>query len=88
MPLTLVDGSTRANLARDLEVIAAAIHFARPCYAELLQRAAYAAANSLTPAAQILADTATPSANVLLTEVTLTDPTTVEVTLVEGSSPP
>lgn len=89
LPLTLIDGSTRANAARDIEVMAASIHFARPCYAFMLQRIAFAVANSLDAAGQITAKTGELSAaNILVVEVTLSDPTEAETTFSETTAPP
>lgn len=80
MPLTLIDATTTANISRDLSVLAASWHFARPCYAQTLQRAAAQVLAGYDAAAAVAGMTTTPTHNETLTEVTLTEVTLSEIT--------
>lgn len=83
MPLTLIDGSSRATIARDLAAIAASFHAVRPCYAQMIQRAAQQVADSYSAAAAVAAYTTTPSANSTFTSTTFSDTTFTDRTFGE-----
>jgi hypothetical protein len=83
MPITLIDGSSRANIARDLAALAASIHAVRPCTALTLQRMAAQIRDSYTAAQAVANYTSKPSANRVLTEATLTEVVFGEVVLAE-----
>lgn len=87
MPLTLIDGSTRANAARDLAAIAASIHAVRPCYGQLLQRAAQQIADSYTAASAVTNYATTPAANTTFTSITFAEPTFTEGSFTEVVGP-
>ena len=75
IPLTLIDGSSRANIARDLQVFAASIHAWRPCHAQTIQRYAAQINDSYTAAQAIANYTTTPQLAGPYAEPTFTDAT-------------
>lgn len=76
MPITLIDGSTRANAAASIRALAAALHFRRPCYAAMLQRVASQVSDSYTAAQAISNYTDSPTFDL---------PVPVETTFSEGT---
>ena len=93
IPLTLIDASVRANIARDLRVFAAAIHAWRPCHAQTIQRYAAQINDSYTAAQAVSNYTTTPQLGGPFAEPAFTDPsfssgTFTESTFLETSSGP
>lgn len=68
LPITLIDGSTRAAAAASIQALAAAIHYARPCYAAQLQRVAAQVADTYTAAQAVSNYTTLPTPAAKFTE--------------------